>query len=64
MAPDGVVVFHDARQDKPGGEGLPGNGGVPGPTTLVDELFRGPGAIDGWRIRDELHTTVVVERVS
>jgi hypothetical protein len=29
---------------------------------LVDELFRGPGAIDGWRIRDELHTTVAVER--
>ena len=56
VTPGGVVVFHDARQDKPGGEGLPGNGGVPGPTTLVDELFRGPDALDGWRIRTELHT--------
>jgi hypothetical protein len=63
VTPGGVVVFHDARQDKPGGEGLPGEGGVPGPTLTVDELFRGPGAIDGWRIRTELHTTVAVERV-
>jgi hypothetical protein len=63
VPPGGVVVFHDAREGKPGGEGLPGEGGVPGPTTLVDELFRGPGAIDGWRIRAELHTTVAVERV-
>jgi hypothetical protein len=62
VQPGGVVVFHDARQDKPGGEGLPGEGGVPGPTETVDELFRGPGAIDGWRIRAELHTTVAVER--
>jgi Methyltransferase domain len=64
VTPGGVVVFHDARQGKPGGEGLPGDGGVPGPTTLVDELFRGPAAIAGWRIRSELHTTVAVERVS
>ena len=63
VAPGGVVVFHDARQDKPGGEGLPGEGGVPGPTLTVDELFRGPDAIAGWRIRAELHTTVAVERV-
>jgi Methyltransferase domain len=64
VTPGGVVVFHDARQGKPGGEGLPGDGGVPGPTTLVDELFRGPSAKAGWRIRSELHTTVAVERVS
>jgi Methyltransferase domain len=64
VTPGGVVVLHDARQGKPGGEGLPGDGGVPGPTTLVDELFRGPAAIAGWRIRSELHTTVAVERVS
>jgi hypothetical protein len=64
VAPGGVVVFHDARQGKPGGEGLPGDGGVPGPTTVVDELFRGPDAVDGWRIAAELHTTVAVERVS
>jgi Methyltransferase domain len=60
--PGGVVVFHDARQDKPGGEGLPGDGGVPGPTTVVDELFREPGAIAGWTLHAELHTTVAVER--
>ncbi len=60
----GVVVFHDARQNKPGGEGLPGNGGVPGPTTLVDQLFREPDAISGWQIHSELHTTVAVVRVA
>ena len=64
VPPGGIVVFHDARQGKPGGEGLPGEGGVPGPTTIVDELFRGAGAIAGWRIRAELHTTVAVERTS
>jgi hypothetical protein len=63
VTPGGVVVFHDARQGKPGGEGLPGDGGVPGPTTIVDELFRGAGAVEGWRIRSELHTTVAVERL-
>jgi MMP 1-O-methyltransferase len=62
VTPGGVVVFHDARQGKPGGEGLPGEGGVDGPTAVVDELFRGPGAIAGWRIRAELHTMVAVER--
>ena len=64
VTPGGVVVFHDARQGKPGGEGLPGDGGVPGPTTIVDERFRGPDAVRGWRIRTELHTTVAVERIS
>ena len=62
VSPGGVVVYHDARQAKRGGEGLPGEGGVPGPTTVVDELFRGPGALAGWRIRDELHCMVAVER--
>jgi predicted O-methyltransferase YrrM len=62
VKPGGIVVFHDARMGRPGGEGLPGEGGVDGPTALVDELFRGPEAIDGWRIRAELHTTVAVER--
>jgi hypothetical protein len=64
VRPGGVVVFHDARQGRPGGEGLPGEGGVEGPTALVDELFRGPGAVGGWRLRAELHTTVAVQRVS
>jgi hypothetical protein len=63
VAPGGVVVLHDARMDKPGGEGLPGNGGVPGPTELVDELFRGADAIPGWRIREELDCMVAVERL-
>jgi predicted O-methyltransferase YrrM len=53
----GVVVFHDARLGAPGGEGLPG------PTATVDELFRGPDAIDGWRIRAEEYSTVAVERL-
>ena len=63
VQPGGMVVFHDARMGLPGGEGLPGEGGVPGPTTTVDELFRGDGAIPGWRIRAERHTMVVVERL-
>ena len=64
VKPGGIVVFHDARMGRPGGEGLPGEGGVDGLAALVDELFRGPGAVDGWRIRAELHTTVAVERVT
>jgi predicted O-methyltransferase YrrM len=58
----GVVLFHDARMDKPGGEGLPGEGGVPGPTGIVDELFRAPDALAGWHIHTELHTLVAVEK--
>jgi predicted O-methyltransferase YrrM len=58
VTPGGVVVFHDARQGMPGGEGLPG------PTATVDELFRGPDAVDGWRIRAELYSTVAVERLA
>jgi predicted O-methyltransferase YrrM len=57
VEPGGVVVFHDARQGAPGGEGLPG------PTATVDELFRGPDAIDGWRIRAEEYSAVAVERI-
>jgi len=62
VTPGGVVVFHDARQGRPGGEGLHEAGGLPGPTATVDELFRGPGAVDGWRIHAERHSMVVVER--
>jgi predicted O-methyltransferase YrrM len=62
VEPGGVVVFHDARMDKPGGEGLPGNGGLPGPTELVDELFRGSDTLAGWRLRTELDCMVAVER--
>src|SRR5262245_33620280 len=36
VAPGGAVVFHDARLTRDGGRGLPG------PTAVVDGLFRGP----------------------
>jgi predicted O-methyltransferase YrrM len=62
VTPGGVVVFHDARMGKPGGEGLPGDGGVPGPTTIVDELFREPDPLAGWAIESELDCTVAVRR--
>ena len=55
-------MLHDARMEKPGGEGLPGEGGVPGPTALVDELFRGDDAIPGWRVVADLDCTVAIER--
>ncbi len=62
VQPGGVVVLHDARMDKPGGEGLPGEGGVPGPTELVDELFRGRDSVEGWRIVADHDCLVAVER--
>jgi predicted O-methyltransferase YrrM len=52
----GVVVFHDARAGRPGGRGLPG------PTAVVDALFRGEHPVRGWRIADEVDSAVVVER--
>jgi MMP 1-O-methyltransferase len=56
VAPGGAVVFHDARLGRAGGRGLPG------PTAVVDRLFRGPGATPGWRIADEADRTVAVVR--
>jgi predicted O-methyltransferase YrrM len=56
--PGGAVVFHDARLSREGGRGLPG------PTAVVDELFRGPGALAGWRIADEADRSVAVTRYS
>jgi hypothetical protein len=58
VAPGGVVVFHDAREGKPGGRGLPG------PTVVVDELFRGDSPAAGWTICDEVDSAVAVERES
>jgi predicted O-methyltransferase YrrM len=52
----GTVVFHDAREHKPEGRGLPG------PTAVVDELFRGPTPVPGWRIADEVDSAVAVRR--
>ena len=52
----GTVVFHDAREGKPGGRGLPG------PTAVVDELFRGASPVPGWGIGDEVDSAVAVVR--
>jgi predicted O-methyltransferase YrrM len=57
VEPGGAVVFHDARLTQEGGRGLPG------PTAVVDGLFRGPGAVPGWRIVAEADRTVAVLRV-
>jgi predicted O-methyltransferase YrrM len=56
VSPDGVVLIHDSRLGQPAGRGLPG------PTAVVDGLFRGPDALPGWRITDEVDRTVVVGR--
>lgn len=56
VEPGGVVLFHDARESRPGGRGLPG------PTAVVDRLFRGPGALPGWAVLREVDRTVAVAR--
>jgi len=56
VVPGGAVVFHDAR------DGVAGARGLPGPTAVVDRLFRGPEAISGWRIAREADGAVAVER--
>lgn len=56
VVPGGHVAIHDARMDKPGGRGLPG------PTAVVDRLFRGSGAVSGWTIEHEVDRTVVLRR--
>jgi predicted O-methyltransferase YrrM len=55
VAPAGVVLFHDARADRPDGRGLPG------PTAVVDRLFRS-SPLPGWEITDEAHGAVAVTR--
>jgi hypothetical protein len=55
VAPGGVVLFHDAR------EGRPGGWGQAGPTVVVDELFR-ERPLPGWAIVAERDTVVAVER--
>ena len=59
VAIGGVVIFHDARVGQPRG----GDAG-PGPTLVVDSLFRGAGALSGWRIVDEVDSCVAVQRVA
>jgi predicted O-methyltransferase YrrM len=56
VRPGGAVAFHDARLGRPGG------GGSPGPTTVVDELFRSPRPPTGWGLSDEVDTLLVVTR--
>jgi predicted O-methyltransferase YrrM len=58
VAPGGHVLFHDARASQPGGRGLPG------PTAVVDELFRGAGALPGWSLAAEADRTVAVSRAA
>ena len=54
VAPGGHVLFHDARLGQPGGRGLPG------PTAVVDRLFRGDDAVAGWEIAAEVDRCVAV----
>jgi predicted O-methyltransferase YrrM len=56
VAPSGHVIFHDARAGRPDGTGLPG------PTAVVDRLFRGDGGVPGWAIVAEVDRTVAVQR--
>jgi hypothetical protein len=56
VEPGGAVLFHDARLSQPGGRGLPG------PTAVVDSLFRGASPIEGWSIAREADRTVAVVR--
>ena len=52
----GIVIFHDARIFE-GGWTSP----TYGPVKLVDDLFRGQ-RIPGWKIVEEIHSLLVVER--
>jgi predicted O-methyltransferase YrrM len=58
VGPGGTVVFHDARAGRPDGRGLPG------PTAVVDRLFRGPEALEGWAIAREADRAVAVTRAA
>jgi predicted O-methyltransferase YrrM len=50
----GIVAFHEARAGRAGGQGIPGH------TSVVDELFRNAGS--GWPIIHEVDSLVVVQR--
>jgi predicted O-methyltransferase YrrM len=54
VSPGGAVSFHDARAGHSGGRGSPG------PTAVVDEVFR--AADSGWTIVEETGSLVVVQR--
>lgn len=55
VAPGGAVAFHDARAGRPGGSGSPG------PTSVVDDVFR--DADSAWTIVEEVDSLVVVRRL-
>lgn len=57
VVPGGAVAFHDARLGRLGG------GGGPGPTEVVDQLFRGSQPPGGWALADEVDTLVVARRM-
>jgi predicted O-methyltransferase YrrM len=57
VVPGGVVAFHDARSGHEGGPFA-----HPGPTAVVDSLFRGDARTEGWRIVEEVDSVVAVER--
>jgi hypothetical protein len=57
VVPGGIVIFHDARIFD-GGWTSPDYG----PVKLVNDLFR-PQSMPGWRIAEEMHSLVVVERL-
>jgi hypothetical protein len=54
VGPHGAVAFHDARRGRAGGYGSPG------PTSVVDDLFRPEGS--SWDIVEEVDSLVVVRR--
>ncbi len=55
VRPGGAVAFHDSRLGRGDGRGLPG------PTAVVEQLFRA-GAVPGWSIAAEVDRTTVVRR--
>ena len=56
VRPGGHVLFHDARLGREGGRGLPG------PTAVVDRLFRSASPVPGWEIVAEVDRCVAVRR--
>ncbi len=58
VRPGGFVAFHDARAGHPGGCGSPG------PTSVVDGLFRTAPAWPGWSVAEEVDSVVVLRRLS
>jgi hypothetical protein len=52
----GHVLFHDSR------EGVPGARGLPGPTAVVERLFRSRKPLAGWSIAAEAASITAVRR--